>query len=261
MVGLLDDAAEHGDQWLAHARAKGDVTHEARALSLRMRIAFDVGDLPAWPASPTSSSPRSTRCPSDEDRARAMTYVAQSHRLLDRVAPTCEWADKALGHRHAQRVRRRAPRRDGREGLGARRSSPARPPRAEPSSRRPPRRPPAPATTRSPPRRSSRSCGWRGCRAASTTPALLVERMRKHAEVAGFDRLASYARVEATASLAAADGDLDAALEVLEQRRRDDPRTTSARNRRWLSVLRAGPGPRGRRPPARPPSSPRPPSR
>ena len=69
---------------------------------------------------------------------------------------------------------------------------------------------------------------------------LLVERMRKHAEVAGFDRLATYARVEATASLLAADGDLDGALEVLEQRRRDDPRTTSARNRRWLSVLRAG---------------------
>ena len=45
--GLLDDAAEHGDQWLAHARAQGDVTHEARALSLRMRIAFDLGDLPA----------------------------------------------------------------------------------------------------------------------------------------------------------------------------------------------------------------------
>ena len=108
---------------------------------------------------------------------------------------------------------------------------------------------------------SSRSCGWPACRAASTTPGSCVERMRKHAEVAGFDQLATYARVEATASLAAADGDLDAALEVLEQRRRDDPRTTSARNRRWLSVLRAGLALEAERPPRRRRSSPRPPSR
>ncbi len=64
MVGLLDEAAEHGDRWLAVARAEGDVTHEARALSLRMRIAFDLGDLPGM-ARFTDELDRapSTRCP------------------------------------------------------------------------------------------------------------------------------------------------------------------------------------------------------
>jgi hypothetical protein len=65
--------------------------------------------------------------------------------------------------------------------------------------------------------------------------------MRKHAEVAGFDRLAHLRRAwRRRRPLAAADGDLDAALEILEQRRRDDPRTTSGAQPRWLSVLRAG---------------------
>ncbi|MEQ1788712.1 MAG: LuxR C-terminal-related transcriptional regulator, partial [Acidimicrobiales bacterium] len=68
----------------------------------------------------------------------------------------------------------------------------------------------------------------------------LVERMRTHAEAAGFDLLAGYARVEATASLAAADGDFDAAIAVLDEQRPVDPRSASAGNRRWLAVLRAG---------------------
>ena len=68
----------------------------------------------------------------------------------------------------------------------------------------------------------------------------LVQRMRQHAETAGFDSLASYARVEALAALAAADGDLDSALDVLDRGTRADPAHALPRNRRWLAVLRAG---------------------
>ena len=64
--------------------------------------------------------------------------------------------------------------------------------------------------------------------------------MRQHAETAGFDSLASYARVEALAALAAADGDLDSALDVLDRGTRADPAHALPRNRRWLAVLRAG---------------------
>jgi len=67
-----------------------------------------------------------------------------------------------------------------------------------------------------------------------------VQRMRRHAETAGFDSLASYARVEALAALAAADGDLGTALDVLEKGTRVDPGHALPRNRRWLAVLRAG---------------------
>jgi DNA-binding CsgD family transcriptional regulator len=239
MVGLLDDAADHGDQWLAHARAKGDVTHEARALSLRMRVAYDVGDLPSMARFTEELVDTVDRVPSDEDRARAMIYVAQSHRLLDRVALTCEWADKALGiatPNGFDAVRLAATIEKG-SALTI-----------EPGSAVEGR-----ALLEAAAEEAAR-IGDDALAAQALEPLVwlarvssrlddarqLVERMRKHAEVAGFDRLATYARVEATASLAAADGDLDAALDVLEQRRRDDPRTTSARNRRWLSVLRAG---------------------
>ena len=239
MVGLLDDAADHGDQWLAHARATGDVTHEARALSLRMRIAYDMGDLPAMADFTEQLVATVDGVPSDEDRARAMTYVAQSHRLLDRVALTCEWADKALAiatPNGFEAVRLAA--------LVEKGSALT----VEPASAAEGR-----ALLEEAAEEAARA-GDDGLAAQAIEPLVwlarvssrlddartLVERMRKHAEVAGFDRLASYARVEATASLSAADGDLDAALAVLEQRRHDDPRTTSARNRRWLSVLRAG---------------------
>ena len=239
MVGLLDDAADHGDQWLANARAGGDVTHEARALSLRMRIAFDLGDLPGMARYTDELVATVDQVPADEDRARAMTYVAQSHRLLDRVALTCEWADKALGIatpngfdpvRLAAMVEKGSALTVGPETAAEGR-----------------------ALLEAAAEEAART-GDDALAAQALEPLVwlarvtsrlddardLLERMRKHAEMAGFDRLATYARVEAAASLAAADGDLDTALEILEQRRRDDPRTTSARNRRWLSVLRAG---------------------
>ncbi len=45
LAGLLDEAVEHADRWLELARANDDVSEEAAALSLRMRVAYDVGDL------------------------------------------------------------------------------------------------------------------------------------------------------------------------------------------------------------------------
>ena len=61
--GLLDDAAEHGDQWLAHARAAG--RRHPRGPRPQPAHAHRVRHgRPArpWRASPTSSSPPSTRC-------------------------------------------------------------------------------------------------------------------------------------------------------------------------------------------------------
>ena len=184
MVGLLDDAAEHGDQWLAHARAKGDVTNEARALSLRMRIAFDVGDLPGMARFtdeliatvdqvPVRRGPR----PGDDLR-RAVPPAPRPRRPHLRVGR------QGARDRHAQRVRRRAPRRDGGEGLGAHgraglgRRGPG-PPRGGrrgggPHRRRRPRRPGA-RTARvagpgvEPPRRRPRCCSS-GCASTPRSP-------------------------------------------------------------------------------------------
>jgi DNA-binding CsgD family transcriptional regulator len=239
MVGLLDEAADHGDRWLGSARQQGDVTHEARALSARMRIAFDVGDLPGMAEFTAALIRTVDQVPADEDRARAMTYVAQSHRLLDQVADTCEWADKALGlatPNGFEQVRLAAMVEKG-SALAV-----------EPGSSD------EGAALLHRAADEAEQVGDHALVAQAIEPLIwlarvssrldeardLLERMRRHAEAAGFDLLASYARVEASASLAAADGDLDAAIAVLDRQRPVDPRSASARNRRWLAVLRAG---------------------
>ncbi len=157
MVGLLDDAAEHGDQWLAHARAKGDVTHEARALSLRMRIAFDLGDLPGMARFTdeliaTVDQVPVRRGPGPGDDLRGAVPPAPRPRR-----PHLRVGRQGARDRHAQRLRRRAPRGDGGEGLGARgraglgRRRPSAPRggrrRGGPHRRRRPRRP-GPRTAR-----------------------------------------------------------------------------------------------------------------
>src|SRR3546814_486642 len=68
----------------------------------------------------------------------------------------------------------------------------------------------------------------------------MVQRMRLHAEAAGFDSLASHSRVEAIAMLAVVDGELEKAIEVLDRGAVDVPPRAVARNRRWLAVFRAG---------------------
>jgi DNA-binding NarL/FixJ family response regulator len=239
MVGLLEEAAEHGDRWLAIARAHGDVTHEARSLSARMRIAFDLGDLPGMARYTDDLIRTVDQVPADEDRARAMTYVAQSYRLLDQVAATCEWADKALGlatPNGFDLVRLAAMLEKGSALV------------VEPGSSE------EGAALLRQVADEGEQAGHHALVAQAIEPLVwlarvssrldeareLVDRMRTHAEAAGFDMLAGYARVEATASLAAADGDLDAAIAVLDEQRPIDPRSASAGNRRWLAVLRAG---------------------
>ena len=59
----------------------------------------------------------------------------------------------------------------------------------------------------------------------------LLQRMRLHAETAGFDSLANHARVEALASLAAAEGDLGTALAVLDKGDRLDRAHTNVSDR------------------------------
>ena len=107
LTGLLDDAAAHGDRWLRLARERDDVSEEAAALGMRMRIACEAGDIePTWPRFTDAAGRASIdRLPDDEERARAMAAVAQSYMLRDQVEATYEWADKAsaLAEAHGPR--------------------------------------------------------------------------------------------------------------------------------------------------------------
>ncbi len=238
LAGLLDEAAEHGDDWLADARKQADTVHESRALGLRMRVAYELGDLAGMAAFTDALIETVDQLP-DEERALAMACVAQSYMLRDLAGPTCEWADKALdlAIRHGfERVRIAAMIEKGSvmvlepgtaaEGNALLQES------ADAAEQ---------VGDHVLAARSLVNLVWQARQASRFDEAReLVHRMRDHAEAAGFDSLASYARVEALAALAAADGDLDAALDVLDKGTRVDPSHALPRNRRWLAVLRAG---------------------
>ena len=238
LAGLLDEASEHGDRWLAEARRQGDTSHEAKALSLRMRVAFELGDLAATAALTEELIGMLDQLP-DEERAMAMASVAQSYMVRDLIEPTREWADKALALAEAndfETVRLTAMVEKGSvlviepattaEGVALLQEA------ADEAER---------TGDHVLAARALVNLVWQARMTSRFAEAReLVQRMRQHAETAGFDSLASYARVEALAALAAADGDLDSALDVLDRGTRADPAHALPRNRRWLAVLRAG---------------------
>jgi DNA-binding NarL/FixJ family response regulator len=239
LAGLLDDAVEHGDRWLGVAQAAGDISGEAAALSLRMRVAYEVGDLAGMSAFTDALIATIDRLEHDEERARAMAFVAQSYMLRDQVAPTCEWADKAhalatahgfesvalaaMVEKGSALVIEPAAAEEGRELLHAAAAEAERTGDHVLAAR------------------ALVNLVWLARQASEVQEArALVRRMRHHAEAAGFDSLASHTRVEAMAVLAAVDGDLDTAISVLDEGAREDPGHALSRNRRWLGVLRAG---------------------
>jgi DNA-binding NarL/FixJ family response regulator len=239
LAGLLDEAVEHGDRWLRDARNGGDTSEEAAALSQRMRIAYDIGDLAGMEAFTDQLIGLIDQLADDEERARAMTFVAQSFMLRDQVDPTCEWADKAssLATAHGfDAVRRAAMVEKGSVLVLAPATS------AEGHALLH-----AAATEAEAAgdhvlaARALVNLVWQARQSSKVGEARdLVERMRRNAEAAGFDSLASHTRVEAMAVLAAVEGDLDTAIAVLDEGAREDSGHALTRNRRWLAVLRAG---------------------
>ena len=211
------------------ARRQGDISHEAEALSLRMRIAFDLGDLAAHGRAHGGAHRHDRPAARDEERAMAMACVAQSYMLRDLVEPTCEWADKALALADGQRLRDRAPGGDGGEGLGARDRA---------GHRRRGRGPPAGSRRRG--RAHRRPCPGRPGAGQPRVAGPHVEPLRRgtrarpaHAPARrrrpGSTRWPATHASRPLAALAAADGDLDSALDVLDRGRRVRPRARASR--------------------------------
>ncbi|MGK2946941.1 MAG: ATP-binding protein [Acidimicrobiales bacterium] len=239
LAGLLDDAVEHGDRWLAAARAQGDVGEEGRALSQRMRCAYEVGDLAQVERFTQALIEIIDRLPSDDERAEAMAYVAQSYMLREQVEATCEWSDKAYSlavDGGFDRVRLAAmvekgsalqmvpeAAEEGRSLLEA---------AAEEAGR---------LGEHVLAARALNNLVWQARESSQVEKArALVPRVRRHAEAAGFDMLAADSGLEALAVLAAADGDLEAALALLEEASQEDAGRTWASRSQVIGVLRAG---------------------
>ena len=101
LAGLLDDALDHAERWLALARAADDVSLEAEALAMRTRVAFERGDIEAMATHTDALEGVIDRLPTDEERARAMAAVAQSYMLRDQAEAT-----KGVGRQGARLAER-----------------------------------------------------------------------------------------------------------------------------------------------------------
>lgn len=239
LADLLEEAVDHSARWLEGARSTGDISQEAAALSLQMRITYGLGDLAGMTAATDALIDVIERLPTEESRARAMAVVAQSYMLRDLVAPTCEWADRAvaLADAHGLHDVRRA-------ALVEKGSVLVFDPLTSSEGERILRDAVAEADAAGDHLTAAQALSclvWKARQSSRLDEAReLLDRMRHHAESAGFDALAGEARVESLAALAVADGDLPEALAVLGDAERLDAGRSRTRSRRWLAVFRAG---------------------
>jgi DNA-binding CsgD family transcriptional regulator/tetratricopeptide (TPR) repeat protein len=240
LAGLLHDADDHAARWLRLAREAADASEEAAALGLRLRVAYDLGDLDAMTECADALVVIVDLLPADEERARAMTAIAQSYTLRDQIEAACEWADKALALADTHglvEVRREAMVEKGsalmlhperfREAAGLLKVAAH---EAEAAS------------DHVLAARALNNLVWLARRWRDLDEVrALIDRMRVQAEAAGFDSLAITAQTELMAQLATTEGDLDSAIAYLEEAWRPDvSHTPWMRARRWTAVFRAG---------------------
>ncbi len=118
LAALPDDAADHCDRWLALARSAGDLSEVAAALSLRIRLAFEQGDIPAMVRFTDALIEIIDRLPNDVERAEsdarggAVVPAARAAGRDVRVGRSSPGAGRAGGSH------RRSPGGDGGEGFG-----------------------------------------------------------------------------------------------------------------------------------------------
>src|SRR5690606_2160239 len=207
------------------------------ALGLRMRVAYELGDLAGMQGFTEALIETIDQLPGDEERARAMAFVAQSYMLRDFVDLTCEWADKALDLAAAhglEDVRIAAMIEKG----SALMMEPATDEEGEALLRQSV----VDAETAGESLLAARALMnlvWLARQRNEIDEARrLVDRMREHAEAAGFDDLTGQASIEAMSMIAMVDGDLDTAISVLDDG--VEHGLSLSRHQRWLAVLRAG---------------------
>jgi DNA-binding CsgD family transcriptional regulator len=240
LAGLLDDAAAHGDRWLRLAREHDDVSEEAAALSLRMRVAREAGDIEAMAAFTDALIEAIDRLPDDEQRARAMAAVAQSYMLRYHVEATYEWADKAraLAEAHdladvrlAAMVEKGSAMMHDPDGVREGRTL------LEAAAAEAERTGEHLLATR-----ALNNLMWHARQWSDVGDVrALIERKRRQAEAAGFDLFPRGEQPADLAQLAAVEGDLDGAIAYLDEGwRAYHSSHVPWTDRRWLAVFRAG---------------------
>jgi DNA-binding NarL/FixJ family response regulator/tetratricopeptide (TPR) repeat protein len=236
LTDVLDDAMAHAERWLELARAAGEASEQAEALTIRARIAFDAGDVEAM-AAETDELIALLDDLTVEERARAMAAIAQSYMLRELAEPTVEWADRAQALAEANDLPQVAV-----QAMIERGSMLTRTSRTDPKAWEQLEEAAEAAERSGDHLLAARAFNnlliharrWRdpdGVRA-------LIERLRVHAQASGYRVLdVPLARGE----LAAMDGDLDGAIAALAEI--DEVAQVGRAQRtgnRWVAVMRAG---------------------
>jgi DNA-binding CsgD family transcriptional regulator len=236
LAGLLDDAIGYARRW--HELA-ADPADDADALYLLIRLAWETDAIDEMAEITRKIEVAVERLPRGAEQARVMTAVAQSALLLDDLSAALNWADRALVV--ADEIDLPAVRLAAQLEKGAALAD--RPDTAEQG------RVLLTGLVDEAERRGEWVLAARALHnlvyamlpAAPGDQAEVLERMRVDAERAGFEALAVAAYFQGRARLAMRDGDLEAAIGVLEQgRARDRGYLRTGRRADYHAVFLAG---------------------
>jgi DNA-binding CsgD family transcriptional regulator len=236
-AGLEPDALRHTERWLQLARASGSVAEEARALSLRTRLALDRGEREQAAGLTAELVGILDRLPTDGQRAQAMAAIAQSYMLRDLPDATREWADKAISLADANRlpaIRLSAMVEKGSALMGQRGAEAEGRALLEEAADGAAR-----LGERVVAARALNSLVWYARQWAPDEVRDRLEQMRQHADAAGYASLGRVGYAEGQATLNLVDGDLDGAIAALARARRAE-RDQAPTQADWFSILQAG---------------------
>jgi DNA-binding CsgD family transcriptional regulator len=239
LADLMDEAEAHAARWLGVARRTDDVAAEADALAFRMRVAFERGHREAMVEQTSALVELIDRLPTDEQRAQAMAAVAQSNMLRDQAEATYLWADKALALAEARdlpSVRLAALVEKGSMMM----SDPARWDEARELMET--------ITAEAEEAgdhvlaaRGLNNLVWHARRWSDAHEVRgLIERMRAHAEAAGYNVMSGLDVAATQAQLAGAEGDLDGAIAHIDGAARSGSPGGGRTLPAWLAIFRAG---------------------
>ncbi|MQA81739.1 MAG: AAA family ATPase [Streptosporangiales bacterium] len=93
LVGLIHDASGYAQRWRSHATTDAE---DAEALFLMIRLAHESQAPDEMEALTRELERLVERVPRGPDQARAMTAIAQSAMLRDRIEEAVTWSDRAL---------------------------------------------------------------------------------------------------------------------------------------------------------------------
>ncbi len=95
LIGLVGDSVALCERWLVACREAGDAAGECAARRLRVRLAYEAGEIALMERLVAELEASLDDHPNEEEKARTMHALAQSYMLLERTDEACRWADAA----------------------------------------------------------------------------------------------------------------------------------------------------------------------